>query len=110
MIRWRAMNADYVVRPMTVADTPAVERLSDAAFYDLDVRTHRTGWPEPEHRSPERAESWRFRIEHLVRHDPRGCWVAEDASGVIGATASMRRDTTWLLATYVVQPSLQGTL
>ncbi len=108
MIRWRAMNADYVVRPMTVADTPAVERLSDAAFYDLDVRTHRTGWPEPEHRSPERAESWRSRIEHLVRHDPRGCWVAEDASGVIGATASMRRDTTWLLATYAVQPGLQG--
>ena len=108
MIRWRAMNADYVVRPMTVADTPAVERLSDAAFYDLDVRTHRTGWPEPEHRSPGRAESWRSRIEHLVRHDPRGCWVAEDASGVIGATASMRRDTTWLLATYAVQPGLQG--
>ena len=108
MIRWRAMNADYVVRPMTVADTPAVERLSDAAFYDLDVRTHRTGWPEPERRSPERAESWRSRIEHLVRHDPRGCWVAEDASGVIGATASMRRDTTGLLATYVDPPSLPG--
>ena len=108
MIRWRAMNADYVVRPMTVADTPAVERVSDAAFHDLDVRTHRTGWPAPEHRSPERAESWRSRIEHLVRHDPRGCWVAEDASGVIGAAASMRRDMTWLLATYVVQPGLQG--
>ena len=42
------MNADYVVRPMTVADTRAVERLSDAAFYDLDVRTQRSGWPEPE--------------------------------------------------------------
>ena len=102
------MNADYLVRPMTVADTPAVERLSDAAFYDLDLRTHRTGWPEPEHRSPERAESWRWRIEHLVRHDPRGCWVAEDASGVIGAAAGMRRDMTWLLATYAVQPGLQG--
>jgi GNAT superfamily N-acetyltransferase len=108
MIRWRAMNADYVIRPMTVADTPPVERLSDAAFYELDVRTHRPGWPAPEHRSPERAESWRSRIEHLVRHDPRGCWVAEDASGVIGAAASMRRDMTWLLATYVVQPGLQG--
>ena len=56
------MNADYVVRPMTLDDTHAVERLSDAAFYDLDVRTHRPGWPEPEHRAPERAESWRSRI------------------------------------------------
>ena len=37
---------DYVVRPMTVGDTPAVERLSDAAFYDLDVRTpsNHVGW------------------------------------------------------------------
>jgi len=102
------MNADYVVRPMTPEDTHAVERLSDAAFFDLDVRTHRTGWPEPEHRSPERAESWRLRIEHLVRHDPRGCWVAEDGTGVIGAAAGMRRDLTWLLATYVVQPGVQG--
>ena len=102
------MNADYVVRPMTIADTPAVERLSDAALYDLDLRTHRTGWPEPERRSPERAESWRARIEHLVRHDPRGCWVAEGASGVIGAAASMRRDMTWLLAAYFVHPGLQG--
>jgi len=102
------MNADYVVRPMTLDDTHAVERLSDAAFYDLDVRTHRAGWPEPEHRAPERAESWRSRIEHLVRHDPRGCWVAEDAGGVIGAAASMRRDLTWLLATYVVRPGVQG--
>lgn len=102
------MNADYVVRPMTLDDTHAVERLSDAAFYDLDVRTHRPGWPEPEHRAPERAESWRSRIEHLVRHDPRGCWVAEDAGGVIGAAAGMRRDLTWLLATYAVQPGLQG--
>jgi GNAT superfamily N-acetyltransferase len=108
MIRWRAMNADYVVRPMTPDDTRAVERLSDAAFFDLDVRTHRTGWPAPEHRSPERAESWRLRIEHLVRHDPRGCWVAEDGTGVIGAAASMRRDLTWLLATYVVRPDVQG--
>ena len=102
------MNADYVVRPMTPEDTHAVERLSDAAFFDLDVRTHRAGWPEPQHRSPDRAESWRSRIEHLVRHDPRGCWVAEDAGGVIGAAASMRRDLTWLLAAYVVQPGVQG--
>ena len=51
------MNADYVVRPMTIADTPAVERLSDAALYDLDLRTYRTGWPEPERRSPARADT-----------------------------------------------------
>ena len=102
------MTADYFVRPMTPADVHEVERLTDAAFYDLEVRTHRTGWPEPEHRSEARAAQWRARVRHLVQHDPRGCWVAEDDSGVLGATVSMRRDTTWLLATYAVRPGLQG--
>ena len=102
------MTADYFVRPMTPADVHEVERLTDAAFFDLEVRTHRTGWPEPEHRSEARAAQWRARVRHLVQHDPRGCWVAEDDSGVLGATVSMRRDTTWLLATYAVRPGLQG--
>jgi GNAT superfamily N-acetyltransferase len=102
------MSADFFVRPMTQADVPSVERLTDAAFHDLEVRTHRTGWPEPAHRSDERAADWRQRVSHLVHHDPRGCWVAEDGTGVLGAAASMRRDTTWLLATYAVRPGLQG--
>jgi hypothetical protein len=42
-----------------------------------------------------------------VRADPAGCWVAEDATGLLGAAAGMRRDTTWLLATYAVLPGLQ---
>lgn len=102
------MTADYYVRPMTQADVATVERLTDAAFFDLDVRTHRTGWPEPEHRTEARAADWRVRLEHVVRTDPRGCWVAEDDSGVLGVAASMRRDMTWLLATYAVRPGLQG--
>jgi predicted N-acetyltransferase YhbS len=100
--------SDYYVRPMTRQDAAAVERLTDEAFFDLSTRTHRTGWPEPEHRSPERAEPWRQRMEHLVRHDPGGCWVAEDGSGLLGAAASMRRDLTWVLATYAVRPGVQG--
>src|SRR3954462_10662421 len=93
---------------MAHEDAAAVERLTDEAFFDLSTRTHRTGWPEPEHRSPGRAGPWRQRIEHLVRHDPGGCWVAEDGDGLIGAAASMRRDLTWLLATYAVRPGVQG--
>jgi GNAT superfamily N-acetyltransferase len=99
---------DYFVRPMTSADAPDVERLTDEAFYDLDRRTHRAGWPEPAHRSPARSAAWRARMEHLVRSDPAGCWVAEDADGLLGAAASMRRDLTWLLATYAVRPGVQG--
>jgi GNAT superfamily N-acetyltransferase len=101
------MTADYFVRPMTQADVPSVEQVTDAAFFDLERRTHRTGWPEPAHRSEARAADWCERLSHLVRHDPRGCWVAEDDSGLLGAAAGMRRDTTWLLATYAVLPALQ---
>ena len=35
------MTADYFVRPMAPADVPEVERLTDAAFFDLDTRTRR---------------------------------------------------------------------
>jgi GNAT superfamily N-acetyltransferase len=108
MVKWAAMAADYYVRPMVQADVPAVERLTDEAFLELDVRTHRTGWPEPAHREEVAAAEWRRRLSHLLRTDPRGCWVAEDGGGLLGAAASMRRDMTWLLATYAVRPGVQG--
>jgi GNAT superfamily N-acetyltransferase len=93
---------------MTLADVAEVERLTDEAFHDLDVRTHRAGWPDPIRRSAARSAFWRTRMEHLVRHDPGGCWVAEDAHGLLGTAASMRRDLTWLLASYAVRPGVQG--
>jgi GNAT superfamily N-acetyltransferase len=102
------MSVDFLVRPMTVDDAYAVERLTDEAFLDLEVRTHRSGWPEPAGRSEARGRDWRARARHLVGTDPRGCWVAEDDSGVLGAALSMRRDLTWLLATYAVRPGFQG--
>lgn len=102
------MTDDYLVRPMTPADVPAVERLTDAAWFDLDTRTHRTGWPEPEHRSRTTAAGWAGQARHDLRHDPRGCWVAEDGSGLLGVAIAKRRETTWLLPTYAVLPGLQG--
>ena len=102
------MPTDYFVRPMTREDVVDVERLTDEAFYDLSVRTHRTGWPEPARRTPARSAHWRQRMEHLVRHDSGGCWVAENPHGLLGVAASMRRDLSWLLATYAVRPGVQG--
>jgi GNAT superfamily N-acetyltransferase len=99
---------DFLVRPMALADVPGAERLTDEAFHDLDVRTHRTGWPEPARRGAARSLDWQGRIVHLLGTDPGGCWVAEDASGLLGVAVAMRRDTTWLLATYAVRPGLQG--
>lgn len=104
----RAMRADYVIRPMSAADVPGAERLTGEAFHDLEVRTHRAGWPEPARRSETRSALWRERVSHLLGTDPRGCWVAEDDSGLLGTAVSMRRDLTWVLATYAVRPGLQG--
>jgi GNAT superfamily N-acetyltransferase len=108
VVGWTAMSVDYFVRPMTPEDVPAVERLSDDAFFDLDTRLRRPGWPEPARRGDARSAAWRDRAAHLVGGDPRGCWVAEDDAGLLGAAISMRRDLTWLLATYVVRPGVQG--
>lgn len=99
---------DYFVRPMTLEDVDPVERLSDEASLDLHTRTRRSGWPAPARRGPARSAPWRDRVAALVVSDPRGCWVAEDGAGVLGAVVSARRDLTWLLGTYVVRPDVQG--
>ncbi len=102
------MAEDFYIRPMRLDDVPAVEQLTADGYYDLDVRTHRTGWPAPARRSRARAAGWEQRLRHHLAHDPGGCWVAEDGSGLIGAAASMKRELTWLLASFVVRPDLQG--
>lgn len=102
------MPVDYYIRRMRPDDVVAVERLTDAAFFDVDVRTRRAGWPDPAHRGAQQVMSWQRRMAHLVRHDPDGCWVAEDGSGIIGAAGSIRRDLTWILSTFAVRPGLQG--
>jgi predicted N-acetyltransferase YhbS len=95
---------------MTFADVPDVDRVTDDAFYDLDVNTRPADWPAPERRSAERAALWRRRMEHLITHDSPGCLVAEDDSGeVIGAVAALRRERLWGLSTYAVRPGTQAT-
>src|SRR4051812_24814935 len=93
---------------MARADVGGVGRLTDEDLHDFDVRADRAGWAEPTCRSAAGSAWSRTGLEHLVRHDPAGCWVAEDAHGLLGTAASMRRDLTWLLATYAVRPGVQG--
>ncbi|MBZ5736738.1 GNAT family N-acetyltransferase [Nocardioides mangrovi] len=99
---------DLLIRPMTPDDVPGAERVSDAAFYELDVRLRRASDPEPEHRSERHRASWIGRTRHLVEHDPGGCWVAEDETGLVGMASSLRRESMWCLATYAVLPGRQG--
>lgn len=102
------MSADYYIRPMRADDVPAVERLTAEGFYELDLRSAPREGPEPTMRSDPKAAIWRRRMAHLLRHDPGGCWVAEDRSSLIGVSAALRRDLTWILATFAVRPGLQG--
>ncbi len=96
------------IRPMTDADVPAAERVSDEGFFELDQRNRRHDQPAPQRRSRERREVWIERTRHLVRTDPGGCWVAEDDTGLVGMASSFRRETLWCLATYAVLPGRQG--
>ena len=102
------MPEDYLVRRMRIDDAADVERLTDEGFYDVDLRTQRVGEPEPERRSAAASETWVEMARHMVRTDPEGCFVAEDTHGLLGASVGLRRDLTWILATFVVRPGVQG--
>lgn len=102
------MTADYLIRPMRPEDIPAAERVTAEGFYELDLRTGPRSSPDPTIRTEVKAGTWRRRMEHVLHHDAAGCWVAEDDSGPIGVSASLKRDLTWILATFAVRPQLQG--
>lgn len=99
---------DLTIRPMTLDDVPAAERVSDEGFLELDSRTRRLTDPEPSRRTDAHRAVWTERTSHLVRTDPGGCWVAEDAGRVVGMATSFRREVVWCLATYAVLPGHQG--
>jgi len=100
--------SDVLIRPMRPDDVRLAERLSADAFLELDRRTSPRSSPEPELRPPHRSRHWIVRTRHFLDTDPGGCWVAEDASGILGFATSFRREGTWCLATYAVLPNLQG--
>jgi predicted N-acetyltransferase YhbS len=93
---------DTLIRPMTVDDVPAAERLSDEAFTPMAEPGMFTG------RGPEQQAMWETRARHLLGTDPGGSWVAEHDGEMLGFATSYRRDLTWFLATYAVRPRLQG--
>ncbi len=99
---------EATIRPMAEADLPTAERLSSDGFLELDSRMFRRSWPDPQPRSPERGEAWVIRTRHFLETDPGGCWVAEDADGMVGFATSYTRELMWILAGYAVRPRAQG--
>ncbi|KIQ63888.1 GCN5 family acetyltransferase [Kitasatospora griseola] len=89
----------------TAEDAEAVNRVSRAAFRDLDGR--------PADAEPEAADAPSrirrlARSRHLAVTDPQGCWIAEQDGEAVGAALSLRREGVWVLALFVVLPSVQG--
>jgi GNAT superfamily N-acetyltransferase len=99
---------EATIRPMAEADLPTAERLSSDGFLELDSRMFRRSWPDPQPRSAERGEAWVVRTRHFLETDPGGCWVAEDADGMVGFATSYNRELMWILAGYAVRPRVQG--
>jgi GNAT superfamily N-acetyltransferase len=93
---------------MRESDLVAAERVTAEGFYELEVRRHAADLPPPRRRSGERTQGWLRRVGHILDHDPGGCWVAETPTGLVGVAVSLRRDLTWILATYAVLPAFQG--
>jgi GNAT superfamily N-acetyltransferase len=100
--------SDVRIRPMTVDDAPAAERVTAIGFHELDTRMFRRSWPDPKLRPPERGAIWADRVRHLVGTDPGGCWVAERDDRLLGIVVSFVREKMWLLASYAVVPEAQG--
>lgn len=97
------------IRPLTKDDIDAAEQVSDEASYALNAATQRIDWPAAARRDASRSTLWRKRCAHLVRHDPEGCWIAEDDVGPLGIATSLRRESWWGLSAYFVLPRAQGT-
>lgn len=75
------MSSTSLIRPLTMADLATV-----GALVEQEVAGE----------VPD--------VEHVLRHDPGGCWVAEDDGQVVGAVGAVTRELMWLLVMLVVAP------
>lgn len=98
------MALDLVVRPLELADAPAVDAVAWQAlqaYIPAEVR------PDPSGESV-RARRGRTRVAHLLATDPEGCWVAERDGAIVATALSLVREGVWGLSLFAVAPGLQG--
>jgi GNAT superfamily N-acetyltransferase len=87
---------------MTAGDVDGMLALAADAFGDLD---RRRGAPQDAGPPP---PPFPGRWYHLLDTDPEGLWVAEDAEGLAGGTAALRRDGVWGLSLLAVRVGTQS--
>lgn len=113
-VRWDGGLSDHAgmdsvrIRPMTSDDLPAAERVTAAAFLELDRLNRRWDDPEPEPFDEADGRRWKEKIGVLIATDPGGCWVADEGGEVLGIAVSQNRGGLWYLSTYAVLPGSQG--
>lgn len=90
--------SDVQLRPMVVTDARAV--------YELGMRTLFSPPPEVD---PSEVEHWMIgRFKHLLRTDPGGAWVLEQAGAVAGVAMALMREHVWGLSLLTLDDGLRG--
>lgn len=97
-----------IVRPMREGDLETFGEITATSYYEVDVRTHQSAWPDPVRRPPGRNSAWLNRARAALVTDPGGCWVAEVDGEVVGGAVSRVRELMWILASFAVRPDQQG--
>ena len=98
------MMDDVMIRPMTSADAPTAWAM---AHESLRVAGVDYGWHMPPFDAAIR-ERGRLRLEHSVRHDPDGSFVADRDGEIVGAGVATRRGPLWFLSLLTVAKDAQA--
>jgi ribosomal protein S18 acetylase RimI-like enzyme len=88
------MRAAASVRPMEAGDVPGAVKLSADAFA-FELTDGRLGF-------------WTMRVEHPLRTDPEGAFVAELDGRLVGVAQALDRDGVWVLTLLTVLPASQS--
>jgi GNAT superfamily N-acetyltransferase len=98
------VNSGTVVRPMRADDVEVAEQV---AWDSLASAGRRYGF-ELGDRDEARVRFARSRVQHLLRTDPEGVFVAERDDVIVGLSMSIRRGSLWFLSLLTVADAHQA--
>lgn len=94
-----AAPTTLIYRAARQEDVPAMGEVVRSAYNALS-RQH--GFAEIPVRPPSTFQGF------SIKHEPAGCWIAEDSGRVVGIAISWVRDDLWFLAQLFIDPSFQA--
>lgn len=87
--------AELRIRAMRRVDLAGAAEVTAPAFH-IDIS------------APGAAARWQGRIDHALRTDPEGAFVAERSGRIVGAAEAIRRERLWCLSLLAVERSAQS--